>query len=98
NMVATTFLRSSDNRLEGVQMGTNVVLFGADAPLNPFTGTLSYTITGSSPITHLVTDLPPNRPCQVSAGGVSLGTITASAQGTLSFTNTPSGPQIITIQ
>jgi len=27
-----------------------------------------------------------------------LGTITTSAQGTLSFTNTPSGSQIITIQ
>ena len=98
NMVATTFVRSTDNRMEGVQMGTNVVLFGADAVLNPFTGTLSYTVTGSSPINHLVTDLPPNRPCQVSAGGVPFGTITTSAQGTLSFTNTVTGSQVISIQ
>jgi hypothetical protein len=98
SMVATAFLRSTDNRLEGVQMGTNVVLFGADSVLNPFTGTLSYTVTGSSPIHHLLTDLPPNRACQVSAGGVPLGTITTSAQGALSFTNTPSGSQIIAIQ
>jgi PKD repeat protein len=98
NMVATTFLHSTDNRLEGVQMGTNVVLFGADTVLNPFTGPLSYTVTGSSPINHLVTDLPPNRPCQVSAGGLPLGTITTSAQGTLLFTNAPAGSQTITIQ
>jgi hypothetical protein len=97
-MVATAFVRSTDNRLEGVQMGTNVVLFGADAVLNPFTGTLSYTVTGSSLIHHLLTDLPPNRACQVSAGGVPLGTIPTSAQGALSFTNTPSGSQIIAIQ
>jgi PKD repeat protein len=97
-MVGTGFIHSTDNRVEGVQMGTNVVLFGSDAVLNPFTGTLSYTVSGSSPIRHLVTDLPPSRACQVSAGGVSLGTITSSAQGTLSFTNTPSGSQTITIQ
>jgi PKD repeat protein len=97
-MVPTAFIHSTDNRLEGVQMGTNVVLFGSDAVLNPFTGTLSYTVTGASPISHLLTDLPSNRACQVSVGGVSLGTITTSAQGTLSFTNTPSGSQTITIQ
>src|SRR5215813_9477760 len=60
NMVATTFVRSTDDRLEGVQMGTNVLLFGSDKVLNPFTGTLTYTVTGSSLINHLVTYLPPN--------------------------------------
>jgi hypothetical protein len=98
NMVATAFVRSTDNRLEGVQMGTNVVLFGSDTVLNPFTGTLNYTVTGLSPIVHLLTDLPPNRACQISAGGVAFATISTSAQGTLTFTNTPSGSQIITIQ
>jgi hypothetical protein len=97
-MVITAPVYSSDHRMEGVQMGNDLVLFGADAPLSPFTGTISYTVTGSTPITHLLTDLPPNRACQVSAGGVSLGTITASSQGTLSFTNTPSGSKLITIQ
>ena len=97
-MVATAFVRSTDNRLEGVQMGTNVVLFGADTVLNPFTGTISYTVTGSSPINHLLTDLPPNRACQISAGGFPLGIVTTSAQGTLVFTSTPSGSQINTIQ
>ena len=98
NMVNTTSIFSTDNRMEGVQMGTNVVMFGADAPLNPFTGTISYTVTGSSPVIHLLTDLPPNRACQVLTNGVLVGTFSASAQGTLSFTNTPSGSQVITIQ
>ena len=97
-MVNTAPVYSSDNRMEGVQMGGNLVLFGSDAPLNPFTGTITYTVTGSLPVVHLLTDLPPNHAFQVSAGGSLIGTLTTSAQGTLSFTNTPSGSQIITIQ
>jgi len=98
NMVATAPVFSSDLRMEGVQMGNDLVLFGADAPLIPFTGTLTYTVTGSSTVVHLLTDLPANRIFQVSAGGVLLGSITTSAQGILLFTNTPSGSQVITIQ
>jgi PKD repeat protein len=98
NMVTTTSVFSSDHRMEGVQMGNDLVLFGADAPLVPFTGTLSYTVSSSAPVIHLLTDLPANRAFQVSAGGVLLGTITASAQGILLFTNTPSGSEVITIQ
>ena len=79
-------------------MGNNVVMFGSDAVLSPFTGTISYTVNGSGPIVHLLTDLQPSHAFQVSAGGGSLGTITSSAQGTLSFTNGVSGSQIITIQ
>ena len=97
-MVNTAPVYSTDNRMEGVQMGTNVVMFGADAPLNPFTGTISYTVNGSAPIVHLLTDLQPGRAFQVSAGGVSLGTMTSSGQGTLSFTNAAAGTQIITVQ
>ena len=77
NMVNTAPVYSSDNRMEGVQMGNNLVLFGADAPLNPFTGTITYTVTGSSPIVHLLTDLQPNHAFQVSAGGISMGTFTS---------------------
>jgi hypothetical protein len=98
SMLSTAAIYSTDNRMEGLQMGTNVVMFGASSALNPFTGTISYTVTGSSPVTHLVTDLQPNRAFQISAGGVSIGTITSSAQGTLAFTNTVSGSQVITLQ
>jgi hypothetical protein len=98
SMVATASVRSADNRMEGVQMGTNVVLFGSDAPLNPFIGPINYTVTGSSPVIHLLTDLQPSHAFQISAGGSPLATITSSTQGTLSFTNTPSGSQIITVQ
>jgi hypothetical protein len=97
-MVATSSLLSADSRMEGVQMGTNVVMFGSDAPLAPFTGTITYTVTGSSPIIHLLTDLQPSRAFQISAGGTPLGTLTSSPQGTLSFTNTVSGSQLITVQ
>ena len=97
-MVTTTALYSTDNRMEGVQMGNSVVMFGSDATLSPFTGTISYTVNGSGPIVHLLTDLQPNHGFQVTAGGTSLGTITSSGQGTLSFTNTASGSQAITIQ
>ena len=96
--VATTPVFSTDHRMEGVQMGNDLVLFGADAPLNPFTGTITYTVTGSPPILHLLTDLPPNRAFQISVGGIPFGTITTSAQGTLFFTNISAGSQIITIQ
>jgi hypothetical protein len=98
NMVTTTALYSSDNRMEGVQMGNNVVMFGADAVLSPFTGTISYTVNGSGAIIHLITDLQPNRAFSVTAGGTSLGTIMSSGQGTLSFTNAAAGGQTITIQ
>lgn len=75
-----------------------MVLFGSDTPLNPFTGTISYTVTGSSPLIHLLTDFQPGRAFQISADGSLIGTVTSSSQGTLSFTNTPSGSQTITIQ
>jgi hypothetical protein len=97
-MVTTTAIYSTDNRMEGVQMGNNVVMFGSDTVLSPFTGTISYTVNGTGPIVHLLTDLQPNRAFAVTAGGTSLGTISSSAQGTLSFTNAASGPQAITIQ
>ncbi len=97
-MVNTVSLYSTDNRMEGVQMGNNVVMFGSDTVLSPFTGTISYTVNGSGPIVHLVTDLQPNHAFSVTAGGTSLGTISSSAQGTLSFTNAASGAQTITVQ
>jgi hypothetical protein len=73
-------------------------MFGSDAPLNPLTGTITYTVTGSSPVIHLLTDLQPSHAFQVTAGGTPLGTLTSSPQGTLSFTNTPSGSQVITVE
>jgi PKD repeat protein len=98
NMVTTTSIYSTDNRMEGVQMGNNVVMFGSDATLSPFTGTISYTVNGTGPIVHLLTDLQPNHGFQVAAGGTSLGTVTSSGQGTLTFTNAAAGSQTITIQ
>jgi hypothetical protein len=64
---------SSDHRMAGVQMGNDLVLFGADAPLIPFTGMLTYTVTGSSPVIHLLTDLPANRTSRFQLAAFSLG-------------------------
>jgi len=97
-MTNTAPIYSTDGRMEGVRMGNNLVMFGADAALNPFTNSISYTVSGSSPVSHLLTDLQPNHAFQVSAGGNSVGTFTSSAQGTLTFTNTPAGTQTITVQ
>src|SRR6185437_4754845 len=97
-MVNTAAIYSTDNRMEGVQMGTNVVMFGSDATLNPFTGTITYVVNGSSPMTHLLTDLPPNHSFALSAGGAFVGNITSSAQGALLFTTSPSGAQSVSIQ
>jgi hypothetical protein len=98
NMVNTTSIYSTDNRMEGVQMGNNVVMFGSDATLSPFTGTISYTVNGTGSIVHLLTDLQPNHGFSVTAGGTSLGTIMSTGQGTLTFTNAAAGSQTITIQ
>ncbi|HVV72724.1 MAG TPA: PKD domain-containing protein, partial [Verrucomicrobiae bacterium] len=56
NMVSTTRISSADHRMEGVQMGAYLVLFGADGPLIPFSGSLTYTVTGTSTVIHLLTD------------------------------------------
>jgi hypothetical protein len=96
-MVATGRVASADGRMEGVQMGNQVVLFGTTGPLNPFAGSISYAITGTSPVTHLLTDLEPGRLYQVVADGAPVAAVTASAQGTISFT-TPAGSRAIVIQ
>lgn len=98
SMTSTMPIVSTDQRMEGVQIGNCVVLFGADASLDSFTGAITYSVTGSSPLTHHVTDLPANLSCQVLANGNPIGTFLTSAQGTLAFTNPVSGTQVITIQ
>lgn len=98
NMVSTAGVTSTDNRMEGVQMADKLVLFGTQGVLSPFTGTVSYTVTGTAQIAHLIADLEPGRSYQVMAGSTLVGTFTASTQGTITFSTTPSGSQVITVQ
>jgi hypothetical protein len=94
-MVATQQVTSTDGRMEGVQMANQVVLFGTDGAVSPASG-ITYNATGSASLSHLLTDLQPGRAYQVTVNGSSVGTLTASSQGTLSFTTTTTGA--LTIQ
>ncbi|HEV2984699.1 MAG TPA: PKD domain-containing protein, partial [Vicinamibacterales bacterium] len=98
-MVATTQVQSTDGRMEGVQMGNQLVLFGTAGPVDPTAGSITYKITGTAPVTQLLTDLQPGRAYQIKADGALVATLTASSQGTLSFSTTPSslGSQTIVI-
>jgi hypothetical protein len=88
---------SADGRMEGVEIANQVVLFGTDGPLNPFTGSVAYTVGGRGPVSHLLTDLEPGRTYQVMADGVLVATPTASDQGIVTFTTTPAGLQTIVV-
>jgi hypothetical protein len=95
-MASTQQVVSTDGRMQGVEIGGNLVLFGTNGPLSPFTGSITYTISSATAISHLLTNLQPGQQYVVRANGVVIGTFTSSAQGTLSFT-TPIGSNTITI-
>jgi hypothetical protein len=99
SMVATTSVATTDGRMEGVQMGNQVVLFGTNGPvLGTLVTPLSYSITASGATTHLLVDLTPGQTYQVQVNGSVLTSVTASAQGTITFTTTGSGTQNVVIQ
>jgi hypothetical protein len=96
-MAPTQRVASTDGRMEGVQIADQLVLFGTDGPLSPFTNSITYTVTGTAPVTHTLTDLEPGRTYQVTADGVRVDTPAASAQGVLTFTTTPAGTQTVVV-
>lgn len=91
SMVSTQQVVSSDGRMEGVQMGGNVVLFGTDGAVVPAGGAVTYSVTGSVGLDHLLTDLQPGRVYQLEVNGAATGSVTASDQGTLAFTTSATG-------
>jgi PKD repeat protein len=96
SMVATQQILSTDLRMEGVQMADQVVLFGRNGDVDPATPE-TYQISGTAPVHHLLTNMQAGRTYQIMANGALVATVTASSQGTLSFTTTPSGTQTITV-
>jgi hypothetical protein len=91
SMVSTQQVVSTDGRVEGVQMGDEVVLFGRDGLVNPAGGAITYTATGSATLNHFLTDLQPGRAYQLEVNGAPAGSVTATDQGTLSFRTTATG-------
>jgi hypothetical protein len=95
-MLSSQQVVSTDRRMQGVQIGSNVVLFGTNGPIRPFSGSIDYSISSNTSITQLLTDLQPDLQYVVKANSVVLGTFTSSHQGTLSFT-TPAGSGAISV-
>ena len=95
SMVGTQQILTSDGRMQGVQMGGYVVLFGRYGTLDLSTP-ISYQVTGSSSLSELLTNLVPGQAYQVYVDGVGLTTVTADSQGTINFT-TPSGTHTIQV-
>jgi hypothetical protein len=52
SMVATSQVVSTDGRMEGVQMGSQLVLFGTDGPVSPAAGPVTYTVSGAAAVSH----------------------------------------------
>jgi hypothetical protein len=94
SMVSTLRVVSTNGAMEGVQEGSDLVLFGVNGPINATS--ISYSVSGSGSVYNLLTDLQPNQVYKISANGVVLTTLTASAQGTISFT-TPAGTTTVTV-
>lgn len=87
SMVTTEQVVSTDGRMEGVKMGNQVVLFGTDGVVDP-ASIVSYDITGSGQVEHLLTDMVAGRAYQLRVNGALIGSVQASNQGILSFTTT----------
>jgi len=93
----TRHIVSSDTLMEGVQLGDYVVLFGRDGEPE-FDKPISYTINGHNKIHHLLTNLASGRRYSIKATGTDPITITASSQGTATFSTSPQGDQTIEVQ
>jgi hypothetical protein len=96
-MVSTQHILSTDSRMEGVEMGNPVVLFGRNGDVD-LTTPVSYQISGNGPVQQLLTNLSPGARYQVTAGGGIVTTVTADSQGTISLSTAPSGNQTIQVQ
>jgi hypothetical protein len=94
-MVATQRLTSTDGRREGVLMADQVVLFGRQGAVAP-SSAVAYQLPGGT-FHNLLTDLQPGRSYQVQVNGAVVATVTASTQGTLTFTTTGTGTQRVEV-
>ena len=97
NRVSTQQIVSADGRMQGVSIGNQVVLFGSDGDVD-LTTPVSYQTLKSGLVQQLLTNLSPGKRYQVAVGGSVVTTVTASSQGTISFTSSGSGTESIQVQ
>jgi PKD repeat protein len=95
-MDPTQHLLTTSQRMEGVMIGNQVVLFGRNGTVDLSTPE-TYQITASGTTQHLLTDVTPGQVLRVFVNGVQVTTVTASSQGTVSFTTSGTGPQTIQV-
>jgi PKD repeat protein len=96
-MDPTQHIVSTDGRMEGVMVGNQVVLFEYNGNVDTSTP-VTYQITANGATSHRLTNLKAGQSYQVLVNGTVATTVTASSQGTISFTTSPTGAQTITIQ
>jgi hypothetical protein len=92
----TEHLLTTDGRMEGTQIGNQLVLFGVAAGTVDLTTPVTYSLSGGNSVGNLLVDLQAGGIYQVKVDGTILGNVTASSQGTISFT-TAAGAQQVTV-
>jgi len=88
-MDASTHVESSDGKLEGVQIGSYVVLFGRNGAVAGGVGNYSVNAPSGQTLTHYLSDLAPG--VTYTLAGADQSTATANPQGVLSFTSAGTG-------
>jgi hypothetical protein len=85
SMVATTSVKSADGRMEGVEIGGQLVLFGANGTLPASVSAISVTVAGAAPSSAILVDLQPGKTYQITVNGA-VHSLKADTQGVVSFT------------
>jgi hypothetical protein len=93
-MDATEHVLTTDGRMEGTQVGNQLVLFGVAAGAVSLTTPVTYSLSGTSSVSNLLVDLQASGVYQVKVDGTLLGNVTASSQGTISFTTAAGAHQV----
>jgi len=94
-MDSSAHVESGDGKVEGVEVGAYVVLFGRHGAVSGGTG-YSVTAAPGQVLTHYISDLTPG--ATYSLTGANQGSAVASAQGVLTFITTGTGsPQAVAL-
>jgi len=96
SMVETRRVASTDGRMEGVQIGDRLVLFGRDGEVD-LGRALSYHFSGKAGVRHLLTNLRPGKKYRVKVGDADAISLTASSQGTIAFRSAASREENVVV-